>query len=130
MHSHNPEEGVHFLGAEEAAVAGDGRRTSWVTSRRGPVSLGLCGGRSLGDRRCRPEERSFCRVAPFILSVPQAGGCLGQGLGRGVLALRGVQLEASVVQFFLEACEEGPCGIAGGRSRCRRRGKRPPCPMD
>ena len=34
-----------------------------------------------------------------------------KGFGQDVLALRGVQSEASVVQSFLEAGEESPCGF-------------------
>ena len=41
-------------------------------SRRGPVSLGVCRGRSPGDRMRRPKERSISRVEP---SGPRWGGC-------------------------------------------------------
>ena len=34
-----------------------------------------------------------------------------QELGRDVLALGRVQLEAPVVQAFLKACEQGLCGV-------------------
>ena len=63
------------------------------------LSPGVCEGWSPGGRKQRPEERSTCRVGPWMSD--------GKSFGWETLTLRGAQLEASVVESSLEASGEG-----------------------
>ena len=78
-------------------MAGDCRRTCWITSFSARSSFWF----EFGSQQ---REASVVEDGPTRRGVP---------VGRAEAAHRWVQLEASVVQSFLETCEEGLCCLAG-----------------
>ena len=79
---------------------GGWRRTSWVMSLSSASSISWSFAEVRGT-----EGGAWKRKVIVVSNLPscQAGECPRQG----------IQSEASVVQSFWEACEEGLCGIVG-----------------